>query len=568
MLLRLSARVAGTAVAAGILLAATSASAQVALPSREELDPARAAPIPAAPRGDLFDASDRLPCPFAGSDLKLTLTSVEFRGAVAGALALSPDELKAAYAGDLGVERPLSTVCEIRDRVSALYLRRGVLATVTIPEQRIEDGRLVLEVIEARIVDVTYSGDAGPAQKQVARYLDQLRGLAPFDLNVAQRYLLLASDIPGVRVQATLKPSPEGRGAVALDIAVSRDAVDGVVQVQNYGSKTIGRELALARMDFNSFTSLGERTSLIAYWTAASDEQRVIQATEHFKLGGSGFAADLSASWAWTKPGDAVSALELEGESFAASARLSYPIVRHRRHNANLAFGLDWVDQKVEFGGGLATLTDDSLRVFFLNLDGHWAPRALADRSAAVTGSLEVRRGTTGLGASQYGEFTASRFLGRPDAIVWRANASAGGRIAGPLLATGKLSWQHTDDPLLSYEEFSVGNLSIGRGYDPSAASGDRAIAASLELTTTPLPLFKGIAAWRPYAFYDVAELTNIGPGAGKQELSSAGLGVRAQITPRVSVDLAWAKPFDDPTGVGGDEPPSRVLISLSATLF
>ncbi|EJL23867.1 hemolysin activation/secretion protein [Caulobacter sp. AP07] len=546
---------------------AAPALAQVALPSREELDPARASPIPAAPRGDLFDNVEKTPCSFAGSDLKLTLRNVEVRGAVAGALALTPEELSPAYAREIGREIPIAAICDIRDRVSALYLRRGVLASVTIPEQRINDGRLVLEVVEARIASVTYHGDVGPAQKQVARYLDQLKGMAPFDLNVAQRYLLLASDIPGVRVQATLKPAPGGQGAVDLDIAVSRDAFDGSVQAQNYGSRTIGRELGLARIDFNSFTSLGERTSLVGYWTLGSDEQRVIQATEHVKLGGGGLALDLSGSWAWTRPGDAVASLKLEGESFAGSARLSYPIVRHRRHNLNLGVGLDWVDQQVDFGGGVATLTEDHVRVFFARLDGHWAPRALADRSAALTGSFEVRQGTTGLGASRYGELTASRFQGVPDALVWRAEAQAGGQLIGPIYATATLSGQFTQDPLLSYEEFSVGNLSIGRGYDPSAASGDRAIAASLELTTTPLRLFHDRAVWRPYAFYDAAKLTNIGPGANKLDLASAGVGVRAQITPRVSLDLAWAKPFDDPLA-HGDTPSSRVLVSLSAALF
>ncbi len=438
---------------------------------------------------------------------------------------------------------------------------------MTIPEQRINDGRLVLEVVEARIASVTYHGDAGPAQKQVARYLDQLKGMAPFDLNLAQRYLLLASDIPGVRVQATLKPAPGGPGAVDLDITISRDAFDGSVQAQNYGSKTIGRELGLARIDFNSFTPLGERTSLVSYWTLGSNEQRVIQATESAKLGGSGLAMDLSGSWAWTRPGDAVAQLKLEGESFAGSARLSYPIVRHRRHNLNLGVGLDWVDQQVDFGGGLATLTEDHLRIFFARLDGHWAPRALADRSAALTGSIEVRRGTKGLDASRYGELTASRFGGMPNALVWRAQAQAAGQLVGPIYATATLSGQFTQDPLLSYEEFSVGNLSIGRGYDPSAASGDRAVAASLELTTTPIRLFRDRAAWRPYAFYDAAKLTNIGPGANKRDLASAGVGVRAQITPRVSLDLGWAKPFDDPLAVG-HTPASRVLVSLSASLF
>ncbi len=149
---------------------------------------------------------------------------------------------------------------------------------------------------------------------------------------------------------------------------------------------------------------------------------------------------------------------------------------------------------------------------------------------------------------------------------MFRAEGEIGG-VAGPVVGKLKVAWQHTDDPLLSYEEYGVGNLSIGRGYDPSVASGDRAIAGTFELSTVPLPLNGGRAAWRPYAFYDVAELTNIGFGANKLDLTSAGVGVRAQVTPRFAFDLTWAKPFDSPYGVG-DEPSSRVLISLSAALF
>lgn len=550
------------------LLVATPAAAQVALPSRQELDPARAAPIAAAPRGDLFKGVEAGPCAFRDSPIKVTLKAVEFRGATSGesgggALALSDQALASTYAEFIGREAPLSVVCDIRDRAAALYLRRGVLASVVIPEQKIADGRLTLTVVEARIAAVNYHGDAGPAQKQVVRFLDHLRGMAPFDLDVAQRYLLLASDVPGVRIQSVLKPSPLGQGALDLDIAISRDAVDGSVVAQNYGSKTVGRDLTLARLDLNSFTALGERTSILAYGTLSSDEQQVVQVVERFFIGGDGLAADLSGSWAWTRPGDVLKPLDLEGESFAGGVRLTYPLMRHRRHNLNIGAGLDVIDQRVEFGGGAAVLTDDHLRVFFVRLDGHYAPAGLAANSVAMTGVLELRQGVHGLGASRYGELTASRFLGEPDATVTRAEGEIGGR-AGPMVGKLKVAWQHTDDPLLSYEEYGVGNLTVGRGYDPSVISGDRAVAASVEVSTVPLPLAGGRAAWRPYAFYDTAELTNLGFGAGKLDLASAGVGVRAQVASRVAFDLTWAKPFDSPFGVG-DEPPSRVLISLSA---
>jgi hemolysin activation/secretion protein len=549
------------------LLAAAPATAQVALPSRQELDPARAAPIAAAPRGDLFKGVEAGPCAFRDSAIKVTLSAVEFHGATSGALALSDQALASTYAEFIGREAPLSVVCDIRDRVAALYLRRGVLASVIIPEQRIAEGRLTLTVVEARIAAVNYHGDAGPAQKQVVRFLDHLRGLAPFDLDIAQRYLLLASDVPGVQIQSVLKPSPSGQGALDLDIAITRDTVDGSVVAQNYGSKTVGRDLTLARLDLNGFTPLGERTSILGYGTLSSDEQRVIQVAERFYMGGDGLVTDLSGSWAWTRPGDTLKPLDLEGESFAGSVRLTYPLMRHRRHNLNIGVGLDWVDQKVEFGGGAAVLTDDHLRVFFVRLDGHFAPASLAAHSVALTGMLELRQGVHSLGASRYGDPRASRFLAKPDATVMRAEGEIGGRLAGPVIGKLIVAWQHTDDPLLSYEEYGVGNLTVGRGYDPSVASGDRAVSASVEVSTVPLALNGGRAAWRPYAFYDAAELTNLGFGAGKLDLTSAGVGVRAQVTSRVAVDLTWAKPFDSPFGVG-DAPPSRVLISLSAALF
>ena len=560
-----------TACLGAALLAASQAAAQVALPSRQELDPANAAPIAAAPRGDLFKGVEAGSCAFRGSPIKVTLKAVTFQGATAenggGALAVSDQALASTYAEFIGREAPLSVVCDIRDRAAALYLRRGVLASVVIPEQRIAEGKLTLTVVEARIASVNYHGDAGPAQKQVVRFLDHLRGMAPFDLDVAQRYLLLASDVPGARIQSVLKPSPIGQGALDLDITIARDAVDGSVVAQNYGSKSVGRDLTLARLDLNGFTSLGERTSILGYGTLSSDEQRVIQVAERFYLGGDGLVADLSGSWAWTRPGDTLKPLDLEGESFAGGVRLTYPLMRHRRHNLNIGVGLDWIDQKVEFGGGAAVLTDDHLRVFFLRLDGHYAPAGLAAHSVAMTGMFEVRQGVHNLGASRYGDLQASRFLAKPDATVTRAEGEIGGRLAGPVIGKLAVAWQHTDDPLLSYEEYGVGNLTIGRGYDPSVASGDRALSATFELSTTPLSLNGGRAAWRPYAFYDVAELTNLGVGAGKLDLASAGIGVRAQVTSRVALDLTWAKPFDSPFGTG-DEPPSRVLISLSAALF
>jgi hemolysin activation/secretion protein len=176
-----------------------------------------------------------------------------------------------------------------------------------------------------------------------------------------------------------------------------------------------------------------------------------------------------------------------------------------------------------------------------------------------------LRKALNALGASPYGNRVASRFGGQPDAAVIRAEWAVGGRLFGPVVATVSGSWQYSNVPLLSYEEFSAGNLSIGRGYDPSAASGDRALGATFELTTVPVAGGKRIA-FRPYGFVDGVRLTNIGPGAGDTRLRSAGLGVRAQFAPWISIDAAWAHPFDR-LAPAAPKPSDRFLISLSASI-
>src|SRR6185437_10185707 len=121
----------------------------------------------------------------------------------------------------------------------------------------------------------------GPAQAAVERYVERLRGMKPFDMRKAQRYLLLASDIPGVRVRAAVKPStsPE-RGAVDIDVSVSREPWQAVGNVQNLGSRAVGRWSGLVRADARAFTPLGEDTSLVAFHTLDSDEQWVVQLLE------------------------------------------------------------------------------------------------------------------------------------------------------------------------------------------------------------------------------------------------------------------------------------------------
>jgi hemolysin activation/secretion protein len=537
------------------------------VPSREEIDPSQRLQQSERQRrreADLFARPDAGPCPLRSSALTFTLQSVTFNGVTAA----TPEELARTYAGEIGRTVPVASICDIRDRAAELLFSKGVLARVEIPEQRIEEGRLALEVIEARVVSVRVRGDAGPAQAKVEAYLERLRGLQPFDLDVAQRYLLLASDVPGVQLQASLRPSSQGRGAVDLEVNVSRDPVDVVVNAQNFGSRSIGRWGGLVRTDFDGFTPYGDRTSVVLYSTLESDEQRIIQVLEELRIGDDGWLARGSLAYARTKPGDVLEELGLESDSFVANIEAAYPLIRKRRRNLNLLAGLDYVNQETTVEGA-AVLTDDRVRVVYGRVEGN-ARSWLSEIPTEASLGFELRKGLDILDASQAGAPTLSRLEGNPEATVWRVDAQADFQLPARFGAGVALQAQFTDEPLLSYEQITIGNLTIGRGYDPSSVTGDRGMAASFELRAGPFPVTPWLQA-QGFGFYDAARVEDLSVNGEERTVRSTGAGVRFSARHggrQYNLDVVYAQPLDKTSDLAASKPSSRVLVNLTASLY
>ncbi len=556
---------------AQIAAGAAPPSAASAQPPRQELDPARAVAPAARTRAndDVLGAPPPGPCPLSRSDLKFTLKTVDF----AGALKVDPRKLDAAYTSDVGREIGLAEVCRIRDLAGQVLFRQGILARVEIPPQKIEGGRLQLSVIEAHVVSVQVHGDAGPAQDKVETYLDKLRGMRPFDIRKAQRYLLLASDLPGIRVAAALRPAAEGSGAVDLVVFVSRKPIDALANLQNYGSYALGPGGGVARVDFNGFTRFGERTSMVVYSTLDNAEQRVFELLSEGRLGSDGLTARGLASYGLSAPGGDLAPLRLQGRSLVLDSALVYPVIRARRGNLNLGAGFDLIDQRTAFAEG-GVLSEDHLRVLFAHADAEHRWRSAPWFPAGLVGAdMDIRRGIRGLGASAPGSDDLSRIGGRSDGLVVRGDAHLDLTFLSQLSGRILFSGQYSGTPLLAYEQFAVGNLTIGRGYDPSALTGDEGAAGSVELHAGP---FGAPPSWKApvglsvsaFGFYDVAAVFTRAVGGTDRTVHSAGGGLDFQLTPRAKLALIYAHPFDKTSEFLPAPPSPRLLLSLTASFL
>ncbi|WP_293346153.1 ShlB/FhaC/HecB family hemolysin secretion/activation protein [Phenylobacterium sp.] len=533
--------------------------------SAAELNPDTRISRPPSRGAGAFAPEPPGPCPLETSGVQVTLSAVSFRRATA----VSEAELRAAYADYLGKPQPVSVICRIRDNAARIIFDNGVLARVEIPEQRIAGGALVLEVIEAHVVNVRVRGDVGPAQAAVERYAEKLRGMQPFDMAKAQRYLLLASDVPGLRVRAAVRPSTSAeRGAVDIDLTVAREGPAAFANVTNTGSKSVGRWGGLARGDLAGYTAYGESTSITAFHTLDSNEQWLVQLAESARFGAEGLTARGAITYGESRPGAALKPLDLKSQSIVGNIEVAYPYIRSRTRNLNLAGGLDVVDQETK-AAGFGLLSRDKLRVAYARADGDYRTE-VSQRPVLLTGGLTLRKGLSILGGSDAGDPTLTRALGKPEA--WVVKAQGGGDIAIGDRLTGmvRAQAQYADSVLLPYEQMSLGGLTVGRGYDPAALLGDKGVSAAFELRYGPLPLHPKVMA-APYAFFDAGYVVNNNVAAtGLQKdrsLTSVGAGVIFRLFNRANLEVTYAHPLHA-TNPGASRPGDRVLIQLTASLL
>ena len=503
---------------------------------------------------------------------------------------LSEADRLAAWNGQLGRPVKPSELCEMRDRLAQRIFRRGVLARVIIPPQTIKGGVVRFRVIASKIVAVRFlpsQADIGPVEALAKAYLSHIRLRETFDLDVAQRWLLLVNDIPGIRAQATIVRStrpgapPEG---LDLIVTLSRVERNEIARIANTNSTILGPWSGIARVDFNSLTALGERTSLIAYTTLGNNRQQVAQIIESARLGDSGLFAQASFAYGHSAPGDVLGALQLDGDSYSSTFEIDYPLMRLPRRSLILAAGMDFENQSTNFSGG-QRLADDALRVAWVRSEARFAwvdppfLRYRISRQADLT--VQARKGLEILGASAPGSRSLSRFGGRADAWVVRADGHALLRIEPPIGAKapkmtlkGRFVAQWADRPLLAYEEQAIGNSTIGRGYDPAAVSGDRVLAGEVRFEVGPLtvgkPSQKAIRV-APYVLYDAARVTNLDLQSQNVTLRSLGAGLEFSMAydrrgDNVVLDLGYARPLDRAFATETSRPLSRWLMQLTVS--
>lgn len=540
------------------------------LPTREEVTQPTAGQSTQQPsrlriEGDI----ERAGCPLADpayKDIRVTISGASFNHLAP----VTAEELAPSYQAYLGKDQPVSVICDIRDAAATLLRKKGYLAAVQVPTQKIEGGVVKFEVLYARMTAVRVRGEAGRAEHLIAGYLEKLTRDPVFNRYTAERYLLLARDLPGYDIRLVLRPAGAAPGEFIGDVIVAHTPVEADLNVQNFAARSTGRFGGQLRAQFYGLTGLGDRTTVSYYSTADFKEQKILQLGHDFRVGPEGLTFSGRFTHAWTKPDIGLATGNIKAGTTFATIEASYPLLRSQRANMRASAGLDYVDQTVRFAG--TPISRDRLRVAYLRLDGDMTDVNASARSRWRAGySLEVRRGFDILdasGAPAVGVIGPSRSDGDAEGTLVRASGFAEAALTPAITVSIAPRLQYAFDALLSFEEYSGGSYTVGRGYDPGTIIGDSGAGFTAEARINRFsPLKATDLVLQPFVFVDAAWVWNKHVPGDPQQLTSVGGGVRSSFANRFRLDLTLAVPTKR-AGFQADRGDVRFLVSFTTKLY
>jgi hemolysin activation/secretion protein len=438
---------------------------------------------------------------------------------------------------------PVTAIYDLAQRITAKYGADGyVLTRAIVPPQELSPrGDVVrIQVVEGYIDHVEWPPVLAKYRDFFSYYAAKITAERPINIRTLERYLLLASDLPGLRFTNSLKASPKNPGAATLVVEVVEKPIDVFARIDNRGTRARGPWQYFTSINVNNLARIHEAWTLTTAGAFQLKELQYYYAAYRQVLTGEGLTFFANNSYSRSKPGtEILELLEYKTRGDLFEAGLSYPVIRSREKNAVATALFYMSNDRSDILGALNTL--DRIRGFRFKADVDFVDPIRATNQF----NLILSQGIEGLGASGNGSDLLSRANGRTDFTKFEATFTRlqplGWNFSLLLAAYGQ--WAST--PLLSPELCGYGGRAFGRAYDPSELVGDKCLELLVELRYDIPHALQNVTQLQLYTYADRGWLHNLAPVPGTPENvdgASVGGGLRLGLQPNLTVDLSAAK--------------------------
>ena len=495
------------------------------------------------------------------SGIVFTGVDIERLSVLPGVSAVADADLHAVAASYLDRPVTLDDLRQLGTDMEGVFQNAGYpYIRVVLPPQEMVGGRVRFQVIEGWVEGVVVLGTSDTAKAQAEVQLATLAGRGPIALGDIESTIARLDRIPGLISRVSIARGDQGPGAMRIIAEATRQDAQVLLNVQNLGSKSIGREGTTLFVGVPGWATYGDELAMALFGTWEANEQVSGQLSYTRGLTAEGLTVAIRGAYSEAEPSGAVATFGSTSDSVTGGLEFEQPVYLTGDDLLSAYLGVEFGDLNGELFQGAVPLSEDKTRVLYAGVQGEFVWDEWT-----VSGLVEGRQGLTFFDASREG-----------DASLARAEADPQARLArGEVVVTAPRIWgvevevefqgQLATEPLMAIEEFTFGNYGIGRGYDPGAAAGDSAIGVGLTLSGFRQQFWGDALGGELIAFYDIGRYWNEDTtGVASRTIASVGVGVRFVLSDVLSADITYAHPLDQPVGAGESRPGGRVLFSVT----
>jgi hemolysin activation/secretion protein len=458
-----------------------------------------------------------------------------------------------------GNGKSIKDVEAARTKLEKIYHDLGYpTVLVNVPDQTLENGVVVLEVIEGKVRRIRVTGNRYFTMADIIKDLPTLKPGVIIYLPRLQEELMVVNTHPDMKVEPVLMPGKDF-GTVDVELKVEdKMPLHGSMELNNRGSNDTTDLRLNGMLRYDNLWQKGHSASG-QFQTSPEDtnEVQVLSASyvmptpwqDEHRLAFFSIWSDSQTAFG--------EGFQTIGSGFIAGVRYVIPLTPYAMYTHNFTAGLDYkdFDETVGFTG------DEDLTT----------PMQYWPVSFSYSGSLPDEGGVTVFSAALN---MSLRELGTdPEQFAIKRYQSRGGYLYGTfgVERRQKLPWQTAlyckvdgqvaNEPLISNEQYVAGGMESVRGFKEASEAGDNAVHFLSEFSAPDLlKVGEGKAFYNlePFIFYDFASLMLKSPLEGQDasfNLSGTGVGIRGMIAEHYSFEADFAVALTSSSAVTSGEP-------------
>ncbi|MDO8466030.1 MAG: ShlB/FhaC/HecB family hemolysin secretion/activation protein [Gallionella sp.] len=473
-------------------------------------------------------------------------------------LSLSDDEIQRILAPFIGKGRDMTDVSKAAEALRALYHDAGYSVVQVIPPvQTITKGKVVLKVVEDKIISIDVKGNVAYDADNIRASLPPLQMGKSINANELEAAIALANENSAKQVAVNVQPGAQP-GDINTRIDVTEDRISKFIATyDNTGSSATGfNKVGMTYQNANLFDR--DHALTLQYNGSADYLDKVYSFSlgYHIPFYEQGLSVDLIAAYS-SSSGQNVN-LYFSGKGTVFGARVNYALTSMGDIRHKLIFGADYKDSQSIASLLVTPITEIPVSLTYYaqvarpEFQGNGSISFITNISGGPHGATnDYYNQTTGLGARIPASGGASTIFPDTHWNILRINGSGGFALPEDWQARVAVNGQFTRDLLLPSEQFGAGGATASvRGYPERIISGDEGYTANFELYTPDMNKYLSMpeSSLRALVFWDAGSVSlNDKPllaGMNRTtNIDGLGLGFRLNFMKdfNLKLDVGWA---------------------------